>query len=405
MRRFSAGPGVILVAASIAAVLLPPIGRAMAQPGPRDRATSSAGTTARLATAAELVSYPDGRPAARFRLEARDQGVVLRHGDGPDRCDELGARDVWAFESGGRYYLQYDGAGPRGWLSCLATSSDLVHWAKQGKILDLGAPDEGDSRSASYAVTYHDGKRWHMFYLGTRVTSPPPNRIPFLPYRTMKAQATSPGGPWTKRKDVVPFGPKPGTYYSGEAFPGAILRQGDGYLMFFSPARQDGGPFSPILRTIGLARTKDLDGPWTLDPQPILPLEEQIESSALYYEPANRTWFLFTDHIAVAPPDPERKAKGPFGDAVFTREYCDAVWIYWSQDLEHWKPEHKAVVLDGRNCTWSPTVIGAPSILQVGNRLALFYDGCSKPGDRGHMHRDVGLAWLELPLNTPHDQP
>ena len=39
-------------------------------------------------------AYPDGRPAARYRLDAIDQGVVLRHGDGPGQCDVLGARDT-----------------------------------------------------------------------------------------------------------------------------------------------------------------------------------------------------------------------------------------------------------------------------------------------------------------------
>jgi len=59
--------------------------------------------------------YPDGRPAATLRLEAKDQGVVLKHGDGPGQCDMLGARDVWVYESGGTYYMHYDGAGPKGW--------------------------------------------------------------------------------------------------------------------------------------------------------------------------------------------------------------------------------------------------------------------------------------------------
>ena len=77
-------------------------------------------------------SYPDGRPAAHFRLEAHDQGVVLRHGDGPGQCDRLGARDIWVFQAGDTYYLHYDGAGPRGWLACLATSPDLVQWTKKG---------------------------------------------------------------------------------------------------------------------------------------------------------------------------------------------------------------------------------------------------------------------------------
>ena len=29
-----------------------------------------------------ITTYPDGRPSAKYRLEARDHGPVLRHGDG-----------------------------------------------------------------------------------------------------------------------------------------------------------------------------------------------------------------------------------------------------------------------------------------------------------------------------------
>ena len=116
---------------------------------------------------ADAVSYPDGRPAAAYRMDAKDHGAVLKHGDGPGQCDMLGARDVWVYESGGTYYLHYDGAGPKGWLCCLATSTDMVNWTKKGPILDFGKPGEEDSASASYGVTHFDGKTWHMFYLGT----------------------------------------------------------------------------------------------------------------------------------------------------------------------------------------------------------------------------------------------
>ena len=84
---------------------------------------TAAGTTARGIT--ELVKYPDGRPAARYVLPAQDAGVVLRHGDGPEKCDVFGARDVWVWEHEGIYYMHYDGAGPQGWLACRATSKDL----------------------------------------------------------------------------------------------------------------------------------------------------------------------------------------------------------------------------------------------------------------------------------------
>jgi predicted GH43/DUF377 family glycosyl hydrolase len=328
-----------------------------------------------------VAAYKDGRPTAEYRLDARDQGVVLRHGDGPGRCDYLGARDIWVFEDGGTYYMHYDAAGPTAWLTALATSKDLMHWEKKGPVLELGKPGQDDSRSASYGVTYKDGKTWHMFYLGTPHVSPAPDLIPMFPYQTMKAKSPSPTGPWTKQPQVVPFRCKPVTYYSVTASPGYIVRHGGEYMMFFSAAASP-----PTKRTISIARTKDLDASWVLDDQPIVSSEEQIENTSLYYEPANRTWFLFTNHIGV-------DDRG---------EYTDAVWAYWSKDLNHWDARHKAVVLDKKNCTWSKDCIGLPSVVKCGKRLALLYDA---PGGRSvsHMKRDVGLAWLELPLRLPEE--
>jgi len=334
-----------------------------------------------LAAAPSLgADYPDGRPVATLRLEAKDQGVVLRHGDGPGGCDALGARDIWVYEVGGTYYMHYDGAGPKGWLACLATSADLVHWAKKGPVLDFGKSGEEDAAAASYGVTYFDGKTWHMFYLGTPHTSPAPELIPAFPYQTMKARGRSPAGPWIKQGDVAPFRCVPGTYYGVTASPGQIIRQGDGYLMFFSAASNDS---RGTHRTIGIARTKDLDGAWRIDPRPIVPPAEQVENTSLYFEPANRTWFLFTNHIGLE-----------------GFEYTDAVWVYWSKDLNKWNPADKAVVLDGRNCAWSGKCIGLPSVIRVKDRLAILYDA---PGgdSKSHMRRDIGLAWLDLPLTPP----
>jgi hypothetical protein len=46
-----------------------------------------------------------------------------------------------------------------------------------------------------------------------------------------------------------------------------------------------------------------------------------------------------------------------------------------------------------------------PSVVRVGNRLALFYDGDAETkmpvGIKSHMNRDIGLAWLHLPLIPP----
>jgi hypothetical protein len=68
--------------------------------------------------------------------------------------------------------------------------------------------------------------------------------------------------------------------------------------------------------------------------------------------------------------------------------------------LNRWNPDNKAVVLDGTNCRWSRKCIGLPSVVKVDKRLAIFHDA---PGgnSNSHMKRDVGLAWLDLPLTTP----
>jgi predicted GH43/DUF377 family glycosyl hydrolase len=335
----------------------------------------------RLRPAAVALPYPDGRPVASYRLDARDQGVVFRHGSGPDACDSLGARDVWVWEDEGTYYMHYDGAGRWGWLACLATSRNLTDWRVRGPVLTFGGTGKRDSGSASYGMTFLDGRKWHMFYVGTPHTSPAPDYVPAFPYLTMKAEASAPAGPWTKRYDITPFNPRRGTFYSATASPGYILRKGNEYLMFFSASTD-----APILRTIGIARTSDLEGSWVIDPQPVFPPAEQVENTSLYFEKSKGTWFLFTNHVGLK--------EG--------LEYTDAIWVYWTQDLRRWDPEKKAVVLDGSNCTWSKQIIGLPSVLKVGNRLALFYDGFSgkgiPPGAASHMRRDVGLAWLDLPL-------
>jgi len=327
--------------------------------------------------------YEDGRPAAVLRMEARDHGIVLRYGDGPDQCDILGARDVWVFEADGSYYMHYDAAGTKGWLSSLAVSKDLINWEKRGPILDFGKPGEDDEAAACYGVTYCDDKEWHMFYLGTPNVTSPPDLIPNFPYLTMKARGSSPSGPWIKQKSIVPFHTKPNTYYSITASPGHIIKDGEEYLQFFSATTRT-TESQYVQRTLGIARTNNLNGSWSVDPTPMVPVSEQIENSSLYYEESIKTWFLFTNHIGIDEGN----------------EYTDAIWVYWSKDLNKWDPEDKAVVFDGNNCTWSNKCIGLPSVVKADNQLALFYDA---PGGNStsHMKRSVGLAWLELPLSIP----
>jgi predicted GH43/DUF377 family glycosyl hydrolase len=328
-------------------------------------------------------------PEKGRRMRVADSAVVLRHGE-RRFGDQLNARDVWVFEHSGRYFMHYDAAGDRGWLASLATSGDGVTWIKHGPVLDLGEQADQDSGSASYGTTYFDGERWHMFYLGTPNVSADELKTPSFPYLTLKAEAAMPEGPWLKRPDVVPFVPAEGTWYSDTASPGQVLGIDGAYIMVFSASATD--PSGQILRTLGVARTADLDAPWTIDDEPLLPPTEQIENSSLYWDGADGLWYLFTNHVAeaadIAPVPPQNSS-----------EYTDAVWVYWSPDPTRFNTDDRAIVLDAESSSWSPRVLGLPSVLEIDGRLAVYYDGCVTD-TIGHGGRDIGLAWLNLPISS-----
>lgn len=330
-------------------------------------------------TNAQTTGYIDARPVATKRVACTDAGVVLRHGDGPDSCDTYGAREAIVNKDGGKYYLFYDGAGKDGWRACLAESTDLVKWQKKGAILKLGAPGASDSKSASAPWVIKDKGIWHMFYLGTPNTTPAPYRIPAFPYLTMKAQAKSLEGPWVKQYDVHPFKENANSYYTVTSSPGFIVKHNGEFLQFFSAATNDN---NITKRTLGLARTKNLDSTWHISEQPLFTPDEQVENSSVYYDAGSKTWYLFTNHIGIT------KENG---------EYTDAIWVFWSKDIYHWDDKNKAVVLDKQNCTWAKGAIGMPTVIKVGNKLALLYD--ATPGNStSHMQRNIGLAWMQLPL-------
>lgn len=337
-------------------------------------------------TSAQTSGYIDNRPQATMRMNALDEGIVLRYGDGPDSCDFLGAREAIVNMEKGVYYLFYDGAGKDGWRACVAESKDLKTWIKKGAVLDLGDAGRSDSKSASSPWVIKENNTWHMFYLGTPNTTPPPDRVPSFPYLTMKAKATSLKGPWQKQYEVIPFFTKPGTFYTTTASPGFIVKDKDRYIQFFSGSVQDSINKNNVKRTLGIATTKNLDGKWEVNDMPVVPLEEQVENSSLYYDKKSRYWFLFTNHIGIDPKD--------------SVEYTDAIWVYWSKDINKWNAADKAIVLDSSNCSWSKGAIGMPSVIQKGNRLAILYDAFEGYSTY-HMKRNIGLAWLQLPLKIP----
>ena len=331
---------------------------------------------------AQVKPYKDGRPTASLRMNFKDEGIVMHYGNGKDSCDTYGAREAVVNKDGNTYYLFYDGAGKDGWIACLAESNDLKTWKKKGTILTLGDSTKADFKSASSPWVIKQGDTWHMFYVATRNSTPAPYRVPVFPYLTLKAQSASLKGPWKKQYDVIPLSLKANSYYAATVSPGFIVKDKNEYLMFFSCGTADSnGPG----RSLGLARTNDLNKPWKINEKPLFPLNEQIENSSVYYDKTIKTWFLFTNHVGI---DNEGY------------EYTDAIWVYWSKDLNKWDNKNKAIALDNTNSTWAKGAIGMPTVIKSGNRLALLYDAAVGTS-RDHMFRNIGLAWIGLPLKIP----
>ena len=329
---------------------------------------------------ATLPTYSDGRPQAANRLPIQDYGIVIRHGAAPGGIDAQGARDVNVSESGGTYYMHYDGApGNASWNTVLATSTDLINWSIKGNIMPLGAPGAQDSDCVCYGVTVFDGSQYQLYYTASNIDwGDAPNIVPGPPYTTMKAHAASLAGPWTK--DGPALMPASGTYYSDTSSPGQIIQYQGQYLQYFSAAQNGAAGFQ---RTISIARSASMSGPWTIDSAPILPPTEQIENASIYYQQSTQTYFLFANHVGT--------------------DVTDAVWVYWSQDPQHWNPANKAVVVDAQSSNWAHWTIGIPSLIVVGDKLAVFYSGNAQAvsGFPANLNQDIGLAWVTLPIKTP----
>ncbi len=332
------------------------------------------------------MNYSDHRPYPAFRMEATDLGIVLRYGSLEE--DGYGLREPIVFEHEGHYFMHYDGSDKTtGWSCYLATSSDLLHWTKRDRILTPAKhPDETnyayDRSGAIYNYPFYENGVWHGFYVGSNYAYTHIHDVLGFPYLTLKTTATSPYGPW-KKEEVIPFTIQKGTYYETTASPGVVVKNGDTYYQFFS-ASVDYPELKQVKRSLSIARTKDLTGSWQVDKQPILPMDEQIENSAMYYQKETNTWFLFTNHVGI----------------YETGEVTDGVWVYWTNDLDQWNPQHKAVVVDGASSSWSKQVIGAPSVIAKDGQLYIFYDGIED--DRiSHYHRHIGVATLDLPIQVP----
>lgn len=140
-----------------------------------------------------------------------------------------------------------------------------------------------------------------------------------------------------------------------------------------------------MLRTSAIARTRDLDKSWNIEPEPIFPLTEYVENSSVFFDEKTKTGFLFTN---------------PVGIHSKKEEYTDTIGVYRAKDANKWNADHKAVAINGSNRIGGTGAIGMPTVIRVGNKLAMLYEA-TEGSSTLHMQRSINLTWMDLPLQLP----
>lgn len=95
-----------------------------------------------------------------------DDEPVLRPGPGEYDTELIAVNQI--IKHKGRYYAYYHGSGPPGktrlWCTCVATSSDLVHWEKYP-----GNPLFPLEANKSSGILVHDGKQFRLYTMHDQV--------------------------------------------------------------------------------------------------------------------------------------------------------------------------------------------------------------------------------------------
>jgi len=257
------------------------------------------------------------------------------------------------------YVNLYSGWDGKTMSTGLATSSDGLHWTKQGKLF---GPDtrtwEGDYIAANGAAVESAGQLMYFYQAGR------PPRIGLA--------ASSDSRTWTKHGEpVVGLGPRGSWDERGVADP-YVIHAGTNLYMFYL------GMDRAQRQRLGVARSPD-GITWTkLRTNPVLELgafaafDERGLGEPAVWDAHGYYWMLYTGR--------DRKENRRLGLAR-------------SRDGVHWDKLSDFVIAGDQ--PWDSKVICDPSVILDGDTVRVWFAGGDVPSPDQDLHGQIGVATLK----------
>jgi predicted GH43/DUF377 family glycosyl hydrolase len=283
-------------------------------------------------------------------------GPVLGRGE-PAQWDSVDVLNPSVVRFQGRYLNLYSGFDGRAWHTGAATSSDGVHWSKQGRILSPSGW-EGAYIAANGSALVQDNEILYWYQAGD------PPRI---------ALARSPDGiAWSKEAGpVVSTGPRGSFDERGVADP-YVIRAAGQYSLFYV------GEDRARRQRLGIARSRDGVHWEKLRSSPLLELgsagafDENGLGEPAVWSSAGSYWMLYTgrDH-----------------------EEHRRIGLAKSPDGVHWERESGFVPLVGSE-PWDSSVLCDPTLEVMDHEVRVWFGGGDVPHPDENIHGQIGMGVL-----------
>jgi len=330
----------------------------------------------------------------RLRTPNKHPELVLAPSYEVGAFDALAIDCPFVFAHDGRYYMIHIGFDGVGYRTGLAQSEDLVHWKKEGLILDRGAAGSVTEYNAALTWILRDNdlfgpgtlKQVDGRYLGTYHAYPKPG------YETGPAAI---GLCWSddlRHWTIDPpclraSDPAAGAWEQGGLYKSCLVEEGGVYHMFYNAKTNT----EPWIEQTGVATSTDLKTWARHEGNPVLTVGRKGSFDDTFCsDPAvarvGGTWAMFFYTLG---------SDGHARDSVA-----------FSEDLTHWRKSGIILIDIGPPGSIDSRYAHKPSVIVKEHRLYHFYCAVSPMAERAvgrykqTERRGIAMATQKLPTDT-----